>query len=266
MATSIKPNASSRVAIVPGTTPLLTGALSVWGAIYYNTNSANGQYEVPVQVWQNANGASYFEIFRAPPDASGGTNDVPNHTYLFYRNAGGQVLVDLGDATLYGSWIFFCWTQSATGSAKFYAAKKGFTVGSPTYLITPTQSGTVLQLGDRIHVGQEKSDSTTVCLTTSIAVIGACELELTEAQISGSGGVWTQRAVTAAASAGDYCYLVCDNSSTPGNDTGSPGTDWTVTGTWADGESSDPWASAATSLALDSAGTRQLRVNAVYRM
>lgn len=241
MVLSIVPNANSRVSRDPGSAPSLTGDASYGGEIFYNQNSANGQYEVPFQVWGTGINLTYMELYRAPPNAGGGAGDVPNHLYLFYRAAGNvETVIDLGDsAALYGKWIHFAWVQTAADTASFYAAVAGYNQSSPTYLISPSLGG-IMNASDRIQAGAEKADGGTVSLTTSLARVWATEAALTESQISGPGGVWTQYAPTAAMSAQDYLFLACDDQADPGKDTGNPGTDWAVTGTWSAGQASWP--------------------------
>jgi hypothetical protein len=208
--------------------------------IYFDQNSINDQYEVPVYLGKPSQNMTAIELYRTPPN-----DGNPNHLIFFYRNAGGTVEVDLGNAAaLYGKWIHFAWTQSASLDAHVYIGFEGGTPGSWPYLTT-TALGTITHtvLGnttDTVQVGEEKTGSDTVSLTTSIARFWCTEAELTEAQISGVGGIWTQRAATSAVSSQDYLFLTCDTPASPGNDTGSPGTDWTVTGTWAAGRSVPP--------------------------
>lgn len=259
---SIVPDAASKVQIVPGSTPNLAGAFSVGGEFYFDHDSINGQYEVPVFAGKPTNDYTMFEIYRTPPD-----DPTPNHLILYYRdNTPTAHEVDLGDAAaLYGKWIHYAWTFSTptsnVGTAHFYAAIEGFTPGSPTYLITPNLGSVINSLfGNQIDTlicGEEKSDSTTTALTVSTARMWATETELTESQISGVGGVWTQRAATSALTSGDYLFLTCDDPTTPGNDTGSPGTDWTQTGTFSRGRSVQPitWNTGSGSLIDVDAGT-----------
>lgn len=242
MSDSIIPNASSKTVRVPGSTPALIGPLSIVFEVWFNANSANNQYEVPVQLLDTGTSTTYFELYRAPPNASGGAGDVPNHLYLVYRNPG-TVVVDLGPSTsLYGHWIHCAWTQSGAipNVGRFYAALEGYTPGSPTYLITPTSVGNVTSAGNTIQAGEENSDATTTCLTTSIARVIVAEVTLTEAQISGVGGCWSQYLPTAPITAVDYLFLTCDTPGTPGKDDGNPGTDWTTTGTFAAGHTPGP--------------------------
>lgn len=248
---SIKPSASSRVTIATGTTPLMTGAFSMGGEIYFDANAANDHYEVPLQTFNvGGTGFTYFELYRAPPNATGGTGNVANHLYLTYLTTGVvQQIIDLGaSGTLYGHWIHWAWTQSSILAGHFFAALEGFTPGSPTYLNGTTSLGTVLDASTDVNMSREFTDNTTVAETTSTARFWACETELSESQISGVGGIWTQRAVTSAVSAVDNLQLICDDHTAPGKDDGNPGTDWTVTGTFVAGKSTVPssWNAAST--------------------
>ncbi len=255
---SIKPDAASKVEIVPGTTPSLTGAMSFGCEIYFDTNSINGQYEVPVYLGRPSGNMTAIEIYRTPPD-----DGNPNHLIFFYRNAAGSAVeIDLGDSsTLYGKWIHFAWTQSSSLDAHVYIGLEGGTPGSWTYLATPalgTITHTVLgNTTDTVEVGEEKSASDTTALTTSIARFWCTEAELSESQISGVGGVWTQKPPTSAITSNDHLYLPCDNPGSPGNDTGNPGTNWTATGTFSAGHAVDPtsWVHGSVNFTTDQLST-----------
>ena len=216
---------AGRLRIDPGTTPVLTAAFSLIGAIYFNANTINGDYHVPFQLWNSGTTATYFELYRTPPDDAN-----PNDLYLFYRTAGGGQDVNIADSSVaYGHWIHIAWTQSAALAGNFYAAFEGF-AATPTYLITPSR-GTIVNASTRIEAWTEK-DQATITVATSIrqAHLIAAEAELTEAQVLSQ---WRQRAPTSTVTAVDNLYLACNDAANVEDDQGSPGTNWTKTGTFA---------------------------------
>jgi hypothetical protein len=206
---------------------LASAAYSLVFAFRYS-GTISPSYEVTNEIYQGGN--TYFELYRLKADG---------HLWGFWRNSGGTgVDTDFGaDSTWSGKWIHGAWTVSAAGSAHLYLATEGFNRSSPSYIATPSNPGTVQNLGTSIAQWIQGTDTTGIAQTIAFARTILCAKELSEAEVIAA---WGQEAPTAAITAVSYSLLAQASSSTPEVDTGSTASNWTKTSTFAAGASAKP--------------------------
>lgn len=223
---SIIPNTNSNCVISPGTTPAMTGPLTYVGAFRSLGQLANSHYDVSFQ--SRDSGASFrtqIEVFQTPPDDA--NPNIFRFDYAITSSTGGNI--QIGDSSLYLKWVHWAVSVSSTQNAIFYAILEGFNPASPSYLVH-SSSTAVRSNADTCRFCIEASDNTTVATSTQQGHLIISEFEASESEILAQ---FQQRAPTSAFSGHDHLYLPCNNSAAPNDDQGNPGTDWTLTGTFA---------------------------------
>jgi len=224
---SVIPNTNSNCVITPGTTPSMAGPVVYLGAIYPLGNLANGHYDVSFQARSSANSFhTQAEIYQTPGDDA-----VPHKLRFDYATsttAGTSVDIAAG-SSVYNKWVHWAISVSSTQQAVLYAILEGFNPASPSYLVH-SSVGTVRSDADMARFCIEASDNTTVATNTRQGHLIVSEFEPTEAEILAQ---FAQRAPTAAFAAHDHLYLPCNDAANVNDDQGNPGTNWTLTGTFA---------------------------------
>lgn len=241
----------------PSAVNITSAAFSCGGALKCVADTANGQYDVPFQLFRNTGGfRTTFEFYRNPPD-----DGTPNTLQLYYRDQFGGTGSASGTITtkaaFYGKWIHWCLTVDASGNAHLYMLFEGFNSSSPSFLIA-TNIGTIERVSNEIVLWVEKSASTgnpdpgTLATTVRQARFFICQKELSQAEVLAQ---FAQRALTAAVAAATPNQILdlSDASGTnPQDDTGSANSDWTNSGGGFADETDEPseWGGAPKSIAI----------------